>query len=57
MEQGLYKEAVDRDWNYSRRIGVTAVPTFVANGRGVVGAQPYGELVKLMQAAGAATRA
>jgi predicted DsbA family dithiol-disulfide isomerase len=51
-----FKEAVDEDWARSRALGVTGVPTFVAVGYGVVGAQPYEVLQQLMQAAGAAAR-
>jgi len=48
LEQRLFKEAVDADWAKSRQIGVTGVPTFVAENRGVVGAQPYEALVALV---------
>ena len=48
LEQRLFKEAIDSDWAKSRQIGVTGVPTFVADNRGVVGAQPYEALVALV---------
>ena len=48
---GSYSTAVDQDWNHSRACGVTAVPTFIANSRKVVGAQPYEVLVKLVNEA------
>jgi predicted DsbA family dithiol-disulfide isomerase len=51
-----FKDAVDQDWARSRQIGVTGVPTFVAAGHGVVGAQPYEVLQQLMQVAGAEAR-
>ena len=35
---------------------VTGVPTFVAGGQGVVGAQPYEVLVKLLEQVGARRR-
>lgn len=41
MEERSFQELVDRDWARSRRLGITAVPTFVMNNEGVVGAQPY----------------
>jgi predicted DsbA family dithiol-disulfide isomerase len=41
IEKRTFKEAVDRDWELSRRYGITGVPTFVMGDRGVVGAQPY----------------
>ncbi len=51
LSEGSYRGAVDDDWDYSRRLGVTAVPTFLAAGRAVVGAQPYEVLERLVQAA------
>ena len=51
-----FKDSVDADWAKSRQFGVTGVPTFVAEGRGVVGAQPYEMLVQLMEAVGARPR-
>jgi predicted DsbA family dithiol-disulfide isomerase len=53
LSQGIFKEAVDHDWDYSRSCGITAVPTFLANGRKVVGAQPHNVLEELIKAAGA----
>jgi predicted DsbA family dithiol-disulfide isomerase len=50
--EGEYKQAVDDDWDYSRRLGVSAVPTFVAARRSVVGAQPFEVLERLVQLAG-----
>jgi predicted DsbA family dithiol-disulfide isomerase len=51
LAQGEYGASVDDDWDYSRRLGVTAVPTFLAAGRSVVGAQPYEVLERLVQVA------
>ena len=34
---------------YGSRIGITGVPTFVYGGYGLVGAQPYQELLRLVQ--------
>jgi predicted DsbA family dithiol-disulfide isomerase len=48
-----FKDTVDTDWQRARRLGVTGVPTFVAQGRGVVGAQPYEVLERLIVLAGA----
>jgi predicted DsbA family dithiol-disulfide isomerase len=44
-----YSDAVDADWRRSAEVGVTGVPTFVAGGFGVVGAQPYDVLEQLVQ--------
>ena len=41
LKTGAYREAVDQDWMRSRRLGVTAVPTFLWGQKFVVGAQPY----------------
>ncbi|MGH7348293.1 MAG: DsbA family protein, partial [Candidatus Rokuibacteriota bacterium] len=46
----------DADWAKSRQLGVTGVPTFVAGGYGVVGAQPYEMLEQLVAKAGARRR-
>ena len=51
LEKRTFKEAVDRDWELSRRYGVTGVPTFVAGRYGVVGAQPYEALEQLVREA------
>jgi predicted DsbA family dithiol-disulfide isomerase len=48
IEQRTFKAAVDADWEISRRVGVTGVPTFVAGRYGVVGAQPYEVLEQLV---------
>ena len=50
LSKMTFKEAVDHDWRYSRAGGITAVPTLVANGRKVVGAQPYKVLEELVRA-------
>ena len=56
LEERRFKDAVDADWAKSRQLGVTGVPTFVAGGYGVVGAQPYEVLVQLVEKAGARRR-
>ena len=50
LEDQRYKAAVDRDWQRSRTMGITAVPTFVMTGRHLVGAQTYQELTRFVQA-------
>jgi predicted DsbA family dithiol-disulfide isomerase len=49
LEQRTFKAAIDADWHKSREYGVTGVPTFVHDGKGVVGAQPYEALVELIR--------
>ena len=48
LVERTHKDAVDADWNKSREFGVTGVPTFVAGGNGLVGAQPYEALERLI---------
>ena len=56
LEERRFTDAVDEDWAKSRAYGVTGVPTFVAGGYGVVGAQPYDVLERLVQEAKANPR-
>ncbi len=57
LEQRTFEKTIDADWAKSRDYGVTGVPTFVAGGHGVVGAQPYEALAQLMTEVGAPARA
>jgi len=56
LAERRFKAAVDQDWAKSRTYGVTGVPTFVAGGQGVVGAQPYEVIEQLLDQAGAPRR-
>jgi predicted DsbA family dithiol-disulfide isomerase len=47
---------VDADWARAHALGVTAVPTFVIDGKSVVGAQPYEVLERLVVSAGGERR-
>jgi predicted DsbA family dithiol-disulfide isomerase len=47
---------VSEQYDIARGIGVTAVPTFVANGKALVGAHPYENFLKLMELVGASKR-
>ncbi len=49
LETRSFRDAVDRDWEHSRRMGVTAVPTFTMDSHAVVGAQPYEVLEQFMK--------
>jgi predicted DsbA family dithiol-disulfide isomerase len=53
LSERTFKDAVDADWQKARRYGITGVPSFVAGGTRVVGAQPYDVLAQLLRAAGA----
>jgi predicted DsbA family dithiol-disulfide isomerase len=56
LTERRFKAEVDADWQRSSAFGITGVPTFVANGHGVVGAQPYETLERLLTVAGATPR-
>ena len=51
MKERSFHDAVDADWKRSAEFGITGVPTFVAAGHGVVGAQPYEMLEQLVRKA------
>ncbi len=53
LQTRSYSDAVDEDWAKSHTYGVTGVPTFVAGGYGLVGAQQYEALEQLMAQVGA----
>ena len=53
LEGRLMQTAVDEDWQHARSIGVNSVPTFAVGLTGVVGAQPYEQLARLMDHVGA----
>jgi len=56
LETRAEQEAVDLDWARSRQLGVSGVPTFMADNKAVVGAQPYEMLEALVNRAGARKR-
>lgn len=51
LESREYSAAVDADWAKAQDSGITGVPTFVAQGMGVPGAQPYEVLARLVEKA------
>jgi len=51
LAERQFQEAVDADWQRSRELGITSVPTFVVGNRGLVGAQPYEQLEALVTSA------
>jgi predicted DsbA family dithiol-disulfide isomerase len=53
IEERRFRAEVDRDWERSRRLAVTAVPTFMIGNQRLVGAQPYEALERLVAGAGA----
>lgn len=53
LSKRTFKDAVDEDWEKASRYGINGVPTFVAGGSKIVGAQPYEALAEHLRAAGA----
>ncbi len=43
-----FRRAVDDDWERSRALGISAVPTFIAGSKRLVGFQPYEALAALV---------
>ena len=56
LELRSFKEAVDSDWSRSRALGITAVPTFMADHQEVVGFRSYEVLERFLRACGAKKR-
>lgn len=56
LEERTFRAAVDADWAKSQAYGVTGVPTFVAGRMGIVGAQPYEAIARLLIEVGARRR-
>jgi len=56
LTERTMQNAIDADWQHARGMGVSSVPTFAVGSTGVVGAQPYQQLVALMEHVGAARK-
>lgn len=56
LTKGTFAKQVDCDWQRSRELGITAVPTFLVGEHLLVGAQTYDALVQLIVAGGAKRR-
>jgi predicted DsbA family dithiol-disulfide isomerase len=48
IDARTYRHQVDHDWQRSRKLGITAVPTFRLSSFNLVGAQPYQKLADLL---------
>jgi len=48
LAERIYRRRVDQDWNLARELAITAVPTFLAGERRLVGAAGYNALVGLV---------
>jgi len=51
LAERQYQSEVDADWQRSRSMGVTGVPTFLVGQQALVGAQPFEQLVQLIETA------
>ena len=56
LRNRTFAASVDSDWRRAAEAGIAGVPAFVMNGRGVVGAQPYEVLERLVTESGAKRR-
>ena len=56
LDEGRLHDRIAAQYEESRAMGVTGVPTFVAGRYAIVGAHPYENFVKLMEAVGAAPK-
>jgi predicted DsbA family dithiol-disulfide isomerase len=48
LAERTYRHRVDQDWNQARELAITAVPTFLAGERRLVGAAGYNSLIRLV---------
>jgi predicted DsbA family dithiol-disulfide isomerase len=56
LELRTFREAVDFDWERSRALGITGVPTFVVNLQARVGFQAYKDLEEFLKHCGGKKR-
>ncbi len=54
LSDRTFQQAVNDDWQRCHSLGVSAVPTYLAEGLAIVGAEPYERLERLVTEAGAA---
>jgi predicted DsbA family dithiol-disulfide isomerase len=58
LEEGTFRQQTDDGLRWSRAVGVSAVPTFIFDEQvGIVGAQPYEVLERVLQQMGKVPRA
>ncbi len=49
LHERTFRKEVDAEWELSRNLRITAVPTFVVNDATLTGAQPYNDLLRFIQ--------
>ena len=52
LQKHNFKDEIDKDWEKSKKYGFNGVPTFLAGGFSVAGAQPYETLEYFVKEAG-----
>jgi len=52
IDKRSFSSKVDEDWQLSRQLGITAVPTFVCDGAKLTGAQQYDNLIRFVDQSG-----
>jgi predicted DsbA family dithiol-disulfide isomerase len=50
LDTGKYTQAVKDQTNFARQLGVQSTPTFIVNGKGIVGAQSYDYFKQIIDA-------
>ena len=53
IEKRSFSDAVDKEWELSRSLGITAVPTLMYNKKQLTGAHPYEQVVHFINQASA----
>jgi len=53
LKERKFSEAVDKDWNRCRSLGITAVPTYLCDSQYLIGAQTQQALAELVISRGA----
>lgn len=49
IEKRVFKDAVDKDWDLSRRMRIYAIPTLMLRGMRLGGAKPYEQIVHFVK--------
>jgi protein-disulfide isomerase len=50
LDKGKFKDAIQKDKDLGQRVGAGGTPTFFINGRKLVGAQPFPEFKRIIDA-------
>lgn len=50
LDSGKYTQLIQTQTNFAQQLGVQSTPTFIINGKGVVGAQPFATFKQMIDA-------